>query len=160
MSGKKLAFLLAALSAIGLALALAVSHERPGSTGTPYETFQAHRATWSSRRPADYVVTINNKGQKHLLSVRVKVSSSEVKSVEFLNRSSMPSNFTDRRYPRDVDSLFKILDEAYISRAYKIEIMFDATFGYPVRAFIDPDRDTYDDEKSFELSDFFPSHVG
>jgi hypothetical protein len=93
--------------------------------------------------------------------VRVKVSGAEVEHVELLNSPGNASDFADRRYyPRDVDTLFKILDDAYSSRAYKVEITFDEILGYPTKAFIDRDRDTVDDEQWFELAHFEAGHVG
>jgi hypothetical protein len=155
MSGKNFAFLLASLLAIGVCLTLALSQERPPTMGTSYEVFQAQRAAWASRRPATYAVSIKRGCFCRLWSVRVKIAGSEVESVEFLNNPSNPSDFADRRfYPRDVDSLFKIVDDAYTSRAYKIDLMFDDTFGYPTKAFIDRDRDTVDDEELFVLENF------
>jgi hypothetical protein len=161
MSGKNCALLLASLFAIGVVLALALSHERPATIGTPYETFQAQRTMWLSRRPADYTVSIDRRCFCPLYSVRVKVSGTRVERLEFLNGPSNSADFADRRfYPRDVDSLFKIVDDAYGSRAYKIEVIFDDTFGYPIKALIDRDRDTVDDENVFELAHFEASHVG
>jgi hypothetical protein len=161
MSGKNFAFLLASLFAIGVALALALSHERPATIGTPLETFQAHREMWSSRRPAAYAVSISRRCFCPSWSVRVKVSGAEVRNVEFLNSPGNPSDFADRRYyPRDVDTLFKIVEDAYTSKAYKIEITFDETLGYPAKVFIDRDRDTVDDEQWFELAHFEARHVG
>jgi hypothetical protein len=155
MSGKNFAFLLASLFAIGVALALVLFHERPATIGTSYESFQAHRATWASRRPTAYAVSINRRCFCPVWSVRVKVAGAEVENVEFLNSPSSPSDFADRRfYPRDVDSLFKILDDAYMSRAYKIDVMFDDTLGYPTKAFVDRERHAVDDEQVFELENF------
>jgi hypothetical protein len=161
MSGKDFAFLLASLLAIGVALAVALSQERPATIGTSYEDFQAHRAAWASRRPAAYAVTIKRRCFCPLWSVRVKVAGAEVEHVDFLNTPSNLSDFADRRfYPRDVDSLFKILDDAYTSRAYKIDVVFDDSLGYPTSAFVDRDRDTVDDEQVFELEKFEAVHVG
>ena len=160
MSGKNFAFLLASLLAIGLALALALSHERPRTTGTAYEAFRAQMAKWSSRRPASYAVRIDRRCFCPQYSVRAKVSGTNVEHLEFLNGPSNASDFSDRRfYPRDVDSLFRIIDDAYASRAYKIEVIFDDTYGYPARAFIDRDRDTVDDENVFDLANFEAGHV-
>jgi len=87
--------------------------------------------------------------------VRVTVSGDKVENLKFLDGPSNPSDFNDRRYyPRDVDALFQIIDDAYKSKAYKIEITFDEIFGYPAKAFIDRDRDTYDDEQWLELENF------
>jgi hypothetical protein len=161
MSGKNFAFLLASLLAIGVALALTLSHDRPATIGTPFETFQAHRVVWSSRRPAAYAVSISRQCFCLPWSVRVKVSGVEVEDVELLDSPGNASNFADLRYyPRDVDTLFKILDDAYSSRAYKVEITFDEILGYPTKAFIDRDRDTVDDEQWFELAHFEAGHVG
>jgi hypothetical protein len=161
MNGKNFALLLASLFAIGVALALALSNERPATIGTPFENFQAQRATWLSRRPAAYSVSITRRCYCPLWSVRVKVSGSEVDKLEFLDSPGNPSGFADRRhYPRDVDALFRIIDDAYTSKAYKIEILFDETFGYPAKVFIDRDRDTVDDEQWFELDNLEANHVG
>jgi hypothetical protein len=93
--------------------------------------------------------------------VRVTVSGTTVKSLEFLSHPSNSADFIDRRfYPRDVDSLFEIVDDAYVSRAYKIEVTFDDTYGYPIKTLIDRNRDTVDDESAFELAHFEASHVG
>jgi hypothetical protein len=159
MSGRNFAYLLASLLAIGAALALALSHDRSATIGTPYDTFQAHRTIWSSRRPADYAVSIKRWCYCPLYSVRVSVSGAEVKHSEFLNNPTDPSVFANSRYPRDVDSLFKIVDDAYASRAYKIDVVFDETYGYPAKAFIDRNADAVDDENVFELSNFQAGHA-
>src|SRR5262245_57725260 len=112
MSGKNFAILLTSLFAIGIALALVLSYERPATIGTPYEAFQAHRTAWSSQRPAAYAVSIHRRCFCPLWSVRVKVSGAEVQNLQFLDSSSNISEFADRRYyPRDVDSLFKIVED-------------------------------------------------
>jgi hypothetical protein len=95
-----------------------------------------------------------------LYAVRVKVSGAEVKHTEFMNSPSNPSNFANRLYyPRDVDSVFKIVEDAYESKAYKIEVIFDDAYGYPAKATIDRNRDIVDDESVFELANFEAVHV-
>jgi hypothetical protein len=78
------------------------------------------------------------------------VSSATLRLASFANRSL---------YPRDVDSLFRTIDAAYASKAYKIEITFDEAFGYPAKAFIDRDLGTVDDEQLFELANFEAKNV-
>jgi hypothetical protein len=161
MSGKNFTVLLVSLLTIGVALAITLSHERPPTIGTPYETFRAQRTIWLSRRPADYDVSIDRRCFCPPYSARVNVSGAKVERLELLNSPRNSVDFADGRfYPRDVDSLLKIVDEAYASRAYKIEVTFDVTYGYPTKVFIDRDRDTVDDEDVFELSNFEARHVG
>jgi hypothetical protein len=160
MNGKTFTYLLASLLAIGAAFALALSNERPATIGTPYETLQAHRARWQSRRPANYAVSITRRCYCPLYSVRVKVSGAEVKHTEFVNSPINPSDFANHRYyPRDVDSLFKIVEDAYESKAHKIEVIFDDTYGYPAKAFIDRNHDVVDDESVYELANFEAGHA-
>ena len=158
MNGKSFALLFAFLIAIGTALSLALSNERPESIGTSFEDFQAHRDLWVSRRPKGYAVKVDRQCYCPIWSARVTVAGAEVKDVEFLVDRSDPSIFADaRRYPRDIDTVFEIINTAYKERAYNIELTFDETYGYPVRAFIDWNHDTVDDETYFELSEFKPA---
>ncbi len=161
MGRKNFALLLVSLVVITAVLVVALSQGRPDTIGTAYEVFQAHRNTWASRRPANYAVNVDRRCFCPLWFVRVTVAGAEVSDVKFLNTPNDPSLFSDRRrYPRDIDTLFEIIDAAYMSRAYRIELTFDETYGYPVRVLIDGDRDAVDDEKTFVLSAFTPSHVG
>jgi hypothetical protein len=151
MSGKNFALLLATLVAVGAALAVAFSPGRPPTIGTPYEQFQAHRAAWSRQRPSNYSVSIEKSCFCPLWSVRVTVSAAGVQNLKFLNSPNDPSIYADHRYyPRDIDEVFGVIDAAYSSKAYKIELTFDDTYGF---------QDAVDDEQGITLSAFEPEHV-
>ena len=155
MNGKSFALVCAFLIAVGAALTITLSNERPESIGTSVEDFQAHRDIWRSRRPNGYSVKVDRRCYCPIWSARVTVAGAEVKGVEFLVDRGDPSIFTDsRRYPRDIDTVFEIIDAAYKERAYSIELTFDETYGYPAKASIDWNHDTVDDENYFELSEF------
>lgn len=157
MNGKSFALLFAFLIAIGVVLTIALSNERPESIGTPYGEFQVNWVIWETKRPKSYSVTLDRRCYCPIWSARVTVAGAKVKDVQILVDRIDPSIFADtRRYPRDIDTVFDIINLAYQERAYSIELTFDETYGYPVRAFIDWNRDTVDDEKTFELSEFAP----
>lgn len=161
MGAKDFGILLGFLVALGIVLTLTISIPRPATTGTPYAQFQAQRAQWEERRPITYSVSIQRLCFCRIWSVRVAISEADVEQIRHELEPSDPSQFADRRYyPRNIDDVFRIIDAAYAARAYLIELSFDETYGFPVRAFIDTDRDTVDDEQTFTLSGFEPSHVG
>jgi hypothetical protein len=153
MNSKNFALLVPCLIVVAAVFVLALPPERPSTIGTGYDVFQAHRNTWALRRPANYAVNIDKGCYCPWWSVRTTVAGNDVRNVEFRNKPNDPSVFSNPRYyPRDIDTVFEVIEAAYKSRAYKIEVAFDETYGYPVRALIDDDRDTLDDEQSFEVS--------
>ncbi len=155
MNGKSFALLFVFLIAVGVALSLALSNERPESIGTSFEDFQAHRDIWASRRPEGYVVKLDRTCYCPIWSARVTVAGAKVRGVQILVDRIDPSIFADtRRYPRDIDTVFEIINTAYKERAYNIELTFDENYGFPAKALIDWNRDTVDDETYFELSEF------
>jgi len=157
MGRKNFALLLALFVAVGATLTLAFWLERPATTGTSYEEFQAHRAVWARQRPSNYSVSVEKSCFCPRWSVRVTVSATGVQSLRFLNDPIDRSVFADHRYyPRDIDEVFSLIDAAYSSRAYKIDLTFDDAYGYPVRTVIDQNHDTVDDEQAIMLSAFEP----
>jgi len=158
MRGKDFTLLLTLFIAAGATLALALLPARPATTGTSYEEFQAHREVWARQRPANYSVSVEKSCFCPRWSVRVTVSAAGVQSLRFLNDPDDRSVYADHRYyPRDIDEVFSLIDAAYLSRAYKIDLTFDDAYGYPVRTVIDQNHDTVDDEQAITLSAFEPS---
>ena len=157
MNGRQFGLLLAILVAVGAALAIAVSCPRPATTGTPYAEFAAHRVLWARQRPSNYTVDIQKRCFCPTWSVRVMVTAAGLQSLKFMNDPRDRSVYADHgRYPHDIDEVFDLVEAAYSTRAYKIDLTFDDVYGYPASVFIDRDLNTSDDEQSIKLSAFEP----
>jgi len=87
-----------------------------------------------------------------LLSVRggadTKVSS--VDSTAAVGFEPLPST-----YPT-VDSLFSILERAQKATPAGVTVEFDPTYHYPSKIFVDPNKNTADDETTYAIEKFTP----
>ena len=53
-----------------------------------------------------------------------------------------------------IDNLFDLIREGITTNAYIVRISYDDTFGFPVSIYIDWNKDLYDEESIYSLSNF------
>jgi hypothetical protein len=62
--------------------------------------------------------------------------------------------------PDSVPALFAEVKSAIAAQPAALEVMYDETFGFPVRIQVDPDEQAIDDEYTFAVSGFRVLYAG
>lgn len=81
-----------------------------------------------------------------------------VRNNEVISAEAMDTNFPDDFDPehRTVDDWFGVLKRNIDNKAYRIDVTYDKTFGYPKTAFIDVELWLADEEQGWSILKFLP----
>jgi hypothetical protein len=117
---------------------------------------ESERAAWVKTRPAAYrftyeVIAYSPEAGIHY---QVHVRDGRVASAEPLDSKERATR-DPARHPT-LDGLFEQILEAYDRKAEEVEVSFDPTYHFPVKASVDGRKDTSDDEWRVEVSGFAP----
>lgn len=119
---------------------------------------QTHRERWEARPFRDYAATLER--QCFCLPAATEPVRIEVRQGQIVRRVDPETGEPVADPPPvpvpTVDGLFVILLEAVEGDAAAIELEWNAELGFPVRFFIDYDRQVADEELGFEVRDVEP----
>ena len=112
----------------------------------------AARALWASKAVDDYQLTLQyNCFCPFRDPIRVSVVDGRVTSVTLLDGAAVNPQDVNW-YPLLVESAFRTVQENL--EADQIEVTFDPAFGFPAHVNANPDDNTFDEEFSFDVTDF------
>jgi hypothetical protein len=145
MDPKAHAAILTFLVMLGIILWVAFSdlHRSP-----PPPSFQAAQEKWHTRRVDDYDMEVDISCYCRWRPVLVTVRNgrvTDVQPVQVEDRDSVAAlNLSNTGLT--VDGLFARVAEAYGRSSEHIEVTYDSSYGYPVRANVDHSAEVMDDE--------------
>ena len=91
---------------------------------------------------------------RNMMPLTVEVQNGEIVSMVASNGGDI-SPYLDTFQPHaTIERLFDMVDSVTSKRVYKLEIQYDAIFGFPKVIVIDPSRMVYDDETGYYVTDF------
>ena len=110
-------------------------------------TWQKNWNIWNENKLSDY--SFNFRASCYCIDewvseVKVTVSSGNISKVILTKNNSSPTKLKPEQW-FTIDQLFDYAKNA-LEQAYKYDIKYDASFGYPTEIFIDWSEDTADDE--------------
>ena len=89
-----------------------------------------------------------------MMPVAVEVQNGEIVSMVASNGGDI-SPYLDIFEPHaTIERLFDMVDSVTTKWVYKLEIQYDASYGFPTLIIIDPSRMVYDDETGYYVTDF------
>lgn len=144
----------AAIRRIALCLAVTAATACRGGTGPPWEGSVAQQR-WETRRPAAYQYTIYRGCEclpEMIGPVIVLVDGATVTRRYVATNAEVSPTYADL-FPT-IDGLFEIIEDARRQDAARIEVDYDATYGFPTRVSIDYHREMADDEIVYTASQF------
>ncbi|HEV8486774.1 MAG TPA: DUF6174 domain-containing protein [Blastocatellia bacterium] len=121
------------------------------SAQTQQQLNESHKK-WVSKNIKDYQFTFDWGcfcPPEHNKPVIISVRSGVLTSVKYADGSGAVDKTKYTRY-RTIEGLFEFMQDAINRKAYKIEVSYDATLGYPTFASIDYNEKVSDEEMSFK----------
>ena len=107
---------------------------------------------WAAKNLKDYQYTFNWAcfcPPEHNKPVVVTVRNGVVSAVKYADGSGAVDKTKYASY-KTIEGLFEFLQDAINRNAYRIEVSYDATLGFPTLASIDYDQRVSDEEMSFK----------
>ena len=112
-----------------------------------------NRKKWTSAMVSNYELNFRWKcycPEEFVEPVNISVRENRIVDVAFL-ADDIPFTIIGLWRYQTVDKLFDLLQEAIDKNAYNISVDYHSELGYPVRASIDYEEYTVDEEKGFEI---------
>ena len=123
---------------------------------SPHSELELARTRWAERGPSDYSMTIQRYcfcGPGITQPATVTVSRGVIVSrVYVATGDTVPAGVADAY--GDVASLFAFIQSAIDEGAYKVDVQYDADFGFPRTITIDWNKNAADDEVSVSVTNF------
>jgi hypothetical protein len=85
--------------------------------------------------------------------VSIEVNNGETVSRTYVN-NGQPATANAILNVDTIEEVFSRVEDAINNKADKIDVAWDATYGFPIHIFIDSYEDAVDDEAGFELTQF------
>lgn len=112
------------------------------------ESLESNRALWEERRPEVYEFTLKREPCEcppdWRSPMRVTVHHRLIRSA--LNVETGLPLPVDSRHAMTIDDLFDLVEHALLENAFRVNVTYDDTFGYPTSIFIDYHANRADDE--------------
>ena len=89
-----------------------------------------------------------------MMPLTVEVQNGEIVSMVASNGGDMTPYLDTFRKHATIESLFDMLDSTTSTRVYKLEVQYDATYGFPASIAIDPYRMIADDATGYYVTNF------
>ncbi|HIO31435.1 DUF6174 domain-containing protein [Marinobacter salarius] len=145
---------------IGFALAgCGTSVSQAGADNAPVpapQTLEHAEAVWDSHATERYQVTVQQTcfcPEDMRQPIRVTVSAGEVVTAEGLEQPLQNRNLLDNQR-LTVAGLFLFIEQSAAKDPHRLEVVYDARYGFPRRIDYDGHEMIADDEFQYELSDF------
>lgn len=129
--------------------------DQPIGLGTDPELLEMRRARnrWLSQNADDYRMTVRRQGGMIGGAAVITVRDGVPVSVEGIAPyEGMPASYMEAF--DTVDDLFHIVVVAFDNRAGRIDALYHPQLGMPVNVYIDPERNTADEEHGFVVESF------
>ncbi|WP_341529713.1 DUF6174 domain-containing protein [Nostoc sp. UHCC 0302] len=124
-------------------------------TKSDIQQYKKNRRLWNQQNILNYDYTYTNGCfcvEEARGPVVIQVRNGKTTSVTFKGQPvSNPEFF--QKYDT-VRKLFNVINQAIAHRAYKVDVQYDPTFGYPTQITIDKDAQLADEEIYIGISDF------
>ena len=88
------------------------------------------------------------------MPLAIEVQNGEIVSMVASNGGDMTPYQDTFRKRATIESLFDMLDSTTSTRVYKLEVQYDAKYGFPTSIVIDPYRMMTDDATGYYVTDF------
>ena len=135
-----LIFLVAFLSACG-------ASQRPA--------LEQNRSLWESQEIHHYRFNLRigcNCPWYGLMPLTVEVQDGEIVSMVAINAGDITPYQDFFRQHATIESLFDTVDSAILRGVYRLEVQYNATYGFPASIVIDPSRMIMDDETGYYVT--------
>ncbi|WP_372365732.1 DUF6174 domain-containing protein [Candidatus Uabimicrobium sp. HlEnr_7] len=120
---------------------------------------------WKQHKVQNYQFTFHRNYmempfEKYALPKRINVEQDKVVKVTFTD-SKFDAKYGKAPVPsvNTLDAVFALVAKAIKEKADKIDVKYDAKYGFPKSVFIDWETDRADEEDSIEILDFTPTTV-
>ena len=123
-----------------------------GESAQTQQQLNDNHSKWISKNIKNYQYTFNWGcfcPPEHNKPVVISVRNGVLASIKYADGSGMVDKTRYTNY-RTIEGLFEFLQDAINRKAYRIEVSYDASLGYPSSASIDYDVRIADEEKSFK----------
>lgn len=114
-------------------------------------SFAAARRQWDSAAIDSYSFTFTKGGMLEPQPTRVTVKNNKVIAVAPIPPAE---SFMFEPERLTIDDIWQRLADALAREPHHAEFMYNATYGFPERSFLNPERTTMDDEVSITIEDF------
>lgn len=113
------------------------------------------RALWARVGPRDYSFEFTPSCVCHFGGQRiiVTVDDEAVVTARYVGSTALVDAVLLQTIPT-IPELFDIIQDAIVRKAHRIEVTYDANYGYPVHAGIDYDVNAIDEEYGFTVTGF------
>ena len=115
-----------------------------------------NRSLWESKAIQHYRFNLNigcNCPWYKIMPVTIEVKNGEILSMVAGNGGDITPYLNTFRPHGTIESLFDTVDSAISRRVYKLEVQYDATYGFPASIVIDPSHMVYDDESGYYVTE-------
>jgi hypothetical protein len=89
-----------------------------------------------------------------MMPLKVEVKNGEIVSMVASNAGDITPYLDTFRPHGTIERLFDTVDSAISKRVYKLEVQYDATYGFPASTMIDPSKLIMDDSTGYYVTDF------
>lgn len=121
----------------------------------------AQREIWDAQGFSEYTYALGRScfcPPSILGPVRIEVGASGVRSRRYAETDLLVEASLEELYP-DIDGLFDFLLEAIERDAHRIDVVWHATLGYPIEAYVDYMEFAADEEQGFQVTEV-PTRAG
>jgi hypothetical protein len=88
-----------------------------------------------------------------MMPLTVEVKNGEILAMAASNGGNISPYLDTFRPHGTIESLFDTVDSAISRGVYRLEVQYDATYGFPSSIVINPSRMVYDDETGYYVTD-------
>jgi hypothetical protein len=128
-----------------------------GCGGAAHKALEENQSLWESRAIHHYrfnLVVGCNCPWRDLMPLVVEVENGEIRSMVASSGADITPYSDTFRKNGTIENLFETVDSAISRGAYKLEVQYDATNGFPVSIVVDPSRMATDDAKGYYVTNF------
>jgi len=126
--------------------------------GSPHRpAYKQARSLWESQNIQHYRFHLEigcNCPWWEMMPLAIEVQNGEIVSMAASNGGDISPYLDSFRPHGTIESLFDLLDSSTSTRVYKLEVQYDARYGFPTSIIIDPYRMIADDATGYYVTDF------
>ena len=146
--------MLCLLSCVGIAIFLAVQLLR---FEPQRQAYKHNLSLWKSQAIRHYRFNLEvgcNCPWSRLMPLDIEVRDGEIVSMVASNDGDVTPYLESFRFHGTIDSLFNTVDSSISMFTYRLEVKYDATYGFPTSIIIDPSRMITDDAIGYYITNF------
>ena len=147
---------------LALLVTLAACSSVPLTSADALSEYNHNYDLWSSKHITNYSFDIRISaffpGSGNLIHIKVRDGVAQGYTQETQPYQTFP-DLIIRGYD-NIEKLFAQIKDAYETEAYSISASYDANFGFPEHAAVDPVKDVWDEQWGFTVTNFMPLENG